>query len=142
VDHSKHLMGRQPILNGREEIVGYELLFRSPASLGAADFRCSTRATSQVMFDILSSFGVREVLGEHRGFINVDADMLMSDAIELLPTANIGLELLEDIVVTPQIVDRCRELKKPVVCWCLTITAITRAMSRFIRELWISSSWI
>lgn len=112
MDHSKHLMGRQPILNGLEEIVGYELLFRSPASLGAADFRCSTRATSQIMFDILSSFGVREVLGEHRGFINVDADMLMSDAIELLPTENIGLELLEDIVVTPQIVDRCRELKK------------------------------
>ena len=112
MDHSKHLMGRQPILNGLEEIVGFELLFRSPVSLGAADVQCSVKATSQIMFDILSSFGVREVLGEHRGFINVDADMLMSDAIELLPTENIGLELLEDIVVTPQIVDRCRELKK------------------------------
>jgi len=112
VDHSKHLMGRQPILNGLEEIVGYELLFRCPASLGAADIQSSLKATSQIMFDILSSFGVRDVLGEHRGFINVDADMLMSDAIELLPTENIGLELLEDIVITPEIVERCRELKK------------------------------
>lgn len=112
MDHSKHLMGRQPILNGLEEIVGFELLFRCPASLGAAEIQSPVRATSQVIFDILSSFGVREVLGEHRGFINVDADMLMSDAIELLPTENIGLELLEDLVITPEIVERCRELKK------------------------------
>ena len=112
MDHSKHLMGRQPILNGLEEIVGFELLFRCPASLGAADIQSSLKATSQVMFDILSSFGMRDVLGEHRGFINVDADMLMSDAIELLPTENIGIELLEDIVITPEIVERCRELKK------------------------------
>ncbi|CAH2031783.1 EAL and HDOD domain-containing protein [Trichlorobacter ammonificans] len=112
MDHSKHLMGRQPILNGLEEIVGFELLFRCPASLGAAEIPSPVRATSQVIFDILSSFGVRDVLGEHRGFINVDADMLMSDAIELLPTESIGLELLEDLIITPEIVERCRELKK------------------------------
>lgn len=112
MDHSKHLMGRQPILNGLEEIVGYELLFRCPASLAAADIQCPVRATSQVMFDVLSSFGITEILGEHRGFINVDAEMLLSDAIELLPTENIGLELLEDIKITPEIIERCRELKK------------------------------
>lgn len=112
VDHSKHLMGRQPILNGLEEIVGFELLFRCPAYLSSADISSPVRATSQVIFDILSSFGVREVLGDHRGFINVDADMLMSDAIELLPVENVGLELLEDIVFTPEIIQRCRDLKK------------------------------
>ena len=106
-----HLMGRQPILNGLEEIVGYELLFRSQQSLTSAVFDCPVRATAQVIVDVLSNFGIREVLGEHRGFINVDAEMLMSDALELLPNEVIGLELLEDVPITPDIIRRCRELK-------------------------------
>lgn len=109
---ANHLIGRQPILNGLEEIVGYELLFRSPQSPGKADIKSPVKATSQVVFDILSNFGIKEVLGEHRGFINVDAELLMSDMIELLPTENIGLELLEDIIITPEIIERCHELKK------------------------------
>lgn len=104
-------MGRQPILNGLEEIVGYELLFRSPQSPTSAQFECPVQASSQVMFDVLSNFGVAEVLGDHRGFVNVDADMLMSDAIQLLPHDMIGLELLEHVVITDAVVERCRELK-------------------------------
>ena len=105
------MMGRQPILNGLEEVVGYELLFRSPGALSSAVIECSVQATSTVIFNVLSSFGIREVLGEQRGFINVDAEMLMSDAIELLPTDLIGLELLESIRFTPELINRCRDLK-------------------------------
>lgn len=112
MDTNSHLMGRQPILNGLEEVVGYELLFRSPKSIASADFLCPVKATSSVMLDVISSFGIREVLGEQRGYINVDAEMLLSDAIELLPADMIGLELLEDIDITPDIIDRCRCLKK------------------------------
>ncbi len=107
-----HLMGRQPILNGLEEIVAYELLFRSPQALSSAVFDSSRRATSRVIVDMLSSFGIHEVLGEQRGYINVDAEMLLSDTVELLPSDLIGLELLEDLEVTPAVVDRCRQLKK------------------------------
>ena len=106
-----YMMGRQPILNGLEEVVGYELLFRSPTSLASANFSSPVQATSRVMFDMLSSFGIQEVLGELHGYINVDADMLLSDAVELLPAAMIGLELLEHVELTPAIIERCRELK-------------------------------
>lgn len=105
-------MGRQPILNGLEEIVGYELLFRSPKSIASADFLCPVKATSTVMLDVISSFGIREVLGDKRGFINVDAEMLLSDAIDLLPAEMIGLELLEDLEITPAIIERCKILKE------------------------------
>lgn len=112
MDSTNHLMGRQPILNGLEEVVGYELLFRSPKSIATADFLCPVRATSSVMLDVISSFGIREVLGDKRGFINVDADMLLSDAIDLLPADMIGLELLEDVEITPAIIERCKNLKE------------------------------
>jgi Predicted signal transduction protein containing EAL and modified HD-GYP domains len=104
-------MGRQPILNGLEEVVGYELLFRSPKSIATATIECPVQATSRVMLDVISSFGIREMLGDLPGYINVDAEMLLSDAIQLLPSDVIGLELLEDVVITPAIVARCRDLK-------------------------------
>ncbi|ACD95568.1 EAL and HDOD domain-containing protein [Trichlorobacter lovleyi] len=111
MESNSHLMGRQPILNGLEEVVGYELLFRSPKSIATATIECPVQATSRVMLDVISSFGIREMLGDLPGYINVDAEMLLSDAIQLLPSDVIGLELLEDVVITPAIVARCRDLK-------------------------------
>jgi len=111
VDNASHLMGRQPILNGLEEIVGYELLFRSPQSVASATIECPAQASSSVMLDTISSFGICEVLGDQPGYINVDAEMLLSDAIELLPSDTIGLELLENIEISPAIIERCRVLK-------------------------------
>jgi c-di-GMP-related signal transduction protein len=111
LSHSYYLMGRQPILNGLEEVAGYELLFRSPQSTSSAAILNSSRATSSVILNVLSNFSIGEILGGYRGFINVDAEMLMSVALELLPADMIGLELLESIVITPVIIDRCRTLK-------------------------------
>jgi len=37
--------------------------------------------------------------------------MLMSDSLELLPPESIGLELLESVVITPEIINRCKHLK-------------------------------
>jgi len=63
------------------------------------------------MVSTLSSFGINDLLGKHRGFINVETDLLMSDNIDILPAEKIGLELLEDIIITPDVVERCRMLK-------------------------------
>lgn len=109
---SQLLMARQPILSDLEEIVAYELLFRSPKSLASATIDCPVQASSRVMIDVLSGFGVKDVLGEHRGYVNVDTDMLMNDALEILPPDLIGIELLESIELTPSVVDRCRDLKR------------------------------
>ena len=111
MESNSYLMGRQTIMNGLEEVVGYELLFRSPKSIASATIDCPVQASSRVMLDVISSFGIREVLGEHHGYVNVDAEMLLSDAIELLPADMIGLELLEDIAITPAIIERCKNLK-------------------------------
>ncbi len=106
-----NLIGRQPILNRLDEIVAFELLFRSPRSPSNASVQCSTQATSNVIINTISGFGIHDILGRHRGFINVDADMLMSDAIELLPPEVIGIELLERIIISDDVINRCRELK-------------------------------
>jgi c-di-GMP-related signal transduction protein len=106
-----YLIGRQPILNRQEEITGFELLFRSPESVSSARFGNATQASSRVILTTLSIIGVDTLLGRHQGFVNVDTELLMSDVIELLPPQRVGLELLESIALTPEVVERCRELK-------------------------------
>lgn len=111
MNSAHNLIGRQPILNRQEEIVAFELLFRSSISPSAATVKCSTQATSSVIVNMISGFGMDDILGRHPGFINVDADMLMSDAIELLPPEMIGFELLESIDINDEVINRCRALK-------------------------------
>lgn len=108
----KYLIGRQPILNRDEQICAYELLFRSAQSLSEANVNDASQATASVILNTLSGFGVKQILGKHLGFINLELDILMSDSLELLPKEMIVLELLETLEVTPTLIERCRELKE------------------------------
>jgi EAL and modified HD-GYP domain-containing signal transduction protein len=103
-------LGRQPILDRNQSIIGYELLFRSADTLHA-DIEDFSHADSYVISNVLSTFGIKEVLGKHKGFINVTANLLMSDMLEVLPVEKTVIELLETIRVTVPVLERCRELK-------------------------------
>ncbi len=104
-------LGRQPILDRNENLVAYELLFRSghTAAAGVTD---DVSASASVIINAYTELGLENVLGKQRGFINVDAELLMSDMIHLLPKKQVVLELLETIEITDKIVWRCGELKK------------------------------
>lgn len=104
-------LGRQPILDSAQRIVAYELLFRSghTASAGVTD---DMQATASVIHHAFSEMGVQAVLGPHTGFINVSAEMLLSDLIEILPKSQVVLEMLETIEINDAIIERCRLLKQ------------------------------
>jgi EAL and modified HD-GYP domain-containing signal transduction protein len=104
-------LARQPILDRNQRIVAYELLFRAGNTSGAA-VTDDMQATASVIHHAFSEMGVQTVLGSQLGFINVSADMLLSDMIELLPRAQVVLELLETIRVDDAIIERCRALKQ------------------------------
>ena len=69
-------------------------------------------ASANVLINAYGQLGIQRVLGNQRGFINVSAELLLSDAILLLPHQHVVLELLESIVITPEIVQRCLDLKQ------------------------------
>ncbi len=104
-------LGRQPILDREQSIVAYELLFRSSGGSNAATIADDLSATASVILQAFTGLGIDTVLSSHRGFINVSADLLMSEMVELLPRDRVVLELLETIAITPEVVERCRELK-------------------------------
>jgi len=103
-------LARQSIVDRNESLVAFELLFRSANSTvaGVVD---NTHATAQVMVNAFNEMGIAQVLGANKGFINVDAVLLHSDLIEMLPKQQIVIELLESISIDAKIIERCRELK-------------------------------
>lgn len=104
-------LGRQPILDRNQRIVAYELLFRSSSHGHSANVTNDMLATAHVITRAFSELGIAGVLGGKKGYINISADLLLSDMIELLPQDKVVIELLETIQVDEQIISRCRELK-------------------------------
>jgi c-di-GMP phosphodiesterase len=105
-------LGRQPILDQKRKIVAYELLFRSANSLLEGHINDDMAATSAVIINTLSQFGIHHVISNHLGFINVSASFLLNETLELLPPDRIVLEILEDVPITTPIIQRCKELKE------------------------------
>lgn len=104
-------LGRQPILDRRQNLVAYELLYRS-GRVAQAEVTDDGAATAQVMRNAFKRIGIDTVLGECIGFVNIDAEMLLSRRIESLPRDRVVLELLETVTIDDAVVTRCHELKR------------------------------
>lgn len=105
------LIGRQPILDLRQELIGYELFFRCADQ--AAEQSCSRMtATATVVCAAFSELGIGGALGEHKAYINADERFIMDDVLELLPSANVVLELNFETVPDEALLARCRFLRE------------------------------
>jgi EAL and modified HD-GYP domain-containing signal transduction protein len=103
-------LARQPILDRDQNLVGYELLFRSAAS-GPANVSDDVAATAAVIAHA-AELGINNVIGNMPGYVNVDAAVLYSDFIKFLPSDRVVLEILETVKVTPELVARVAELSQ------------------------------
>jgi len=102
-------LGRLPILDCKQNLVAFELLFRSGnnADVNVID---NSAASANVIIDTYGQLGIENVLGKRRGFIKVDTELLMCDAIRLLPKRHVVLEILRSVAITDEIMQRCIEL--------------------------------
>jgi EAL and modified HD-GYP domain-containing signal transduction protein len=103
-------LAHQPIMDERQNIVAYELLFRS-GNHGTSKVTDDMAASATVMLNTFSHFGAERIIGQHYGFINVNTEMLMSDMLELLPRDQIVLELLETVIPSIDVIQRCQQLR-------------------------------
>jgi EAL and modified HD-GYP domain-containing signal transduction protein len=107
----KFFIGRQPILDRKQEIFGYELLFRAAGDHETAQFESQAQASASVISSALSNFGLQDVLGDKFGFLNITSGVLHSEMLELLPIEQTVLEILETIELDDNVRLRCNELK-------------------------------
>ncbi len=107
-------LGRQPILDRKQQLFAYELLFRSgSADTGNfASFIDGNQATATVIINAFTEFSVADALGPYQGFIKVDHGLLFSDLIHALPPHTVVLEILDTVMQTPEVVERCEQLRR------------------------------
>src|ERR1700761_1833763 len=104
-------LGRQPILDRDGALNAYELLFRAGAH-NYAEVTDDAQATAQVVARAIGGIGVPTVLGEHRGFVNIDRALLFNDIVHLMPPERFVLEILETVAFDAQLTRRLGELRR------------------------------
>ncbi len=101
-------LARQPILDQRGRVHGYELLFRSGPEMA---FRGDGNHATRTMIDNTIIFGLERLARGLPGFVNCTADVLTQGQVGVLPPSMTVLEILECIEPTPAIVESCSRLR-------------------------------
>ncbi|MDZ4862493.1 MAG: HDOD domain-containing protein [Gemmatimonadota bacterium] len=104
-------VARQPILDRRQEVYGYELLFRSGTE-NACDPANLDQASFQMLHTSLLGFGLDVLLGDRLGFINASREVLLQEFYLVLPRDRTIIELIESVEPTPAIIAACLDLKR------------------------------
>jgi len=109
---SEIFVGRQPIVDRGQKLIGFELLFRA-GHTSSAVIADDTQATASVIANSLGELGLNKVLDGHRAYINFSTQMLMTDLVDILPPDRVILEILETVDLSNhEIVERLFELKQ------------------------------
>lgn len=103
------LLGRQPIFNRDQVVIGYELLFRSLT--GSVDTVGGDIATSQVILNAFSEIGIQNLVENNYAFINFTRNFLTGQLpIPFSPQQTV-IEVLEDIQIDRAFVDALHQMK-------------------------------
>lgn len=100
-------VARQPILDARGQVFGYELLYRAEGQGAAIS---ADRALARVLTDAVLNVGLDVLTGGRPAFLNLSRSLLIGEAWRLLPPAEVVFELHADIPVDEEVVEMCREL--------------------------------
>jgi c-di-GMP-related signal transduction protein len=96
-------VGRQPIFDVHGVVVAFELLFRGTMDAVAAG-RQDTYATSAVMVNAFTEFGIREVAAGRLCFINLTRDFLVGALPLPFGPEQVVLEVLETVEIDDEVI--------------------------------------
>ncbi|MEV7628892.1 HDOD domain-containing protein [Actinoplanes sp. NPDC089786] len=100
--HLVHV-GRQPIFDAAGTVVAFELLFRGSVDAVQAG-RQDTYATSQVIINAFTEFGLPEVAGDKLCFINLTTEFLTGELTLPFGPEQVVLEVLETVTVDDAVI--------------------------------------
>ena len=109
--HEDVFVARQPIFDRKEQVWGYELLFRASGRDRVARVSDSATATARVIADgfVLAHAGMDP---GQRVLINFPENLLVQDAAFALPKDICIVEILEDVEARPEVLDALKRLKQ------------------------------
>jgi EAL and modified HD-GYP domain-containing signal transduction protein len=101
-------VARQPILDLRGRIHGYELLYRKGTEKA---FFGDCELASRTVLDDTVLFGVERFTDGSLAFINCTSETLTDDLVSVLPSSMAVLELLETVEPSEELIAACVRLK-------------------------------
>ncbi|WP_229072564.1 EAL and HDOD domain-containing protein [Actinoplanes sp. DH11] len=96
-------VGRQPIFDANGVLVAYELLFRGRMD-AVASGRQDTYATSTVMVNAFTEFGIAEVAGNRPCFINLTREFVTGRLPLPFGPEQVVLEILETVEIDDEVI--------------------------------------
>lgn len=103
-------IGRQPIFDENEKLFAYELLYRNGQEQNEYMAVDSDLATVEVIINSFFSIGFDELASGKPCFINFTDALLKSDIFESLSPREVVVEVLEDVPITAELVERVKEV--------------------------------
>jgi EAL and modified HD-GYP domain-containing signal transduction protein len=101
-------LARQPIMDLRGRVHGYELLFRA----GPEAFFCGDgNMATCTMLDNTVVFGLEQLTGGLPAFVNCTSESLTAGLVKVLPPSSTVLEVLESLEPTEELITTCKDLK-------------------------------
>ncbi|MFF5228666.1 EAL and HDOD domain-containing protein [Dactylosporangium sp. NPDC000521] len=97
-------IGRQALYDRHGHVAAYELLFRDGPEAMHAAVRDSA-ATSRVIVEAFTAFGITELVGDRRCFINLTREFVVGELPLPFPPGSVGLELMADVAVDDEVLD-------------------------------------
>jgi EAL and modified HD-GYP domain-containing signal transduction protein len=104
-------VGRQAIFDRRLNVVGYELLYRDSEE-NRAKFDNVTQASASTMLNAFVEIGLDSLIGKVPAYVNMPADFLLGHYPIPLPPERTVIEVLEDVPVTPALIESLHQLRQ------------------------------
>ena len=102
-------VARQPILNINEETIGFELLFRDSLKNSFPHID-PNEATSKIIAQNQLTIGLEQICQNKLAFINFHELSLLNKIPMFLNKETTIIEVLEDVTVSSELIDVCKEL--------------------------------
>lgn len=105
-------VGRQPIFDRSGNVFGYELLYRNSESNAFPQGIDPEQATVDLLVNTFLTIGIDQVVGHKKTFINFTQQALENELFHQLDPNLVIVELLESVIITPEVIQDIIRLRK------------------------------
>ena len=102
------LLARQPIYDASLNVVAFELLYRA-ISPDSAEIRNGDEASSRVLLSAFGGAGIMDITDGKPAYINFTKHLIINPPP--VDPQHLVIEVLEDVLVTPELLDSVRRLR-------------------------------
>lgn len=104
-------IAKLPILNTNQEIMGYELLFRTEA-VQETDVEDGTLATARVIVNAVNNYDIQKMLESVIGFVHVNDKIIKKGMLRSLRKEKFLFEIMDSTIIDPEVVTEVAAMKQ------------------------------